>query len=252
MLIASGVGGGLSNLIGATMDSFAFNSVLTLPAYSPLFQYTIAVGISFVIGAVLTFIFGLGEEPKEQGEMVPETKTAVSEDTDVTEEVAEQDATDKEAIVAGEQIEISSPMVGELLPLEDVEDEVFASGAMGQGAAILPTEGKLYAPFDGKVVTFFPTKHAIGLADENGVELLIHIGMDTVQLDGEHFEGHVENDQEIKKNDALVTFDIDAIKTAGYPVVTPIIVTNTNDFKQVASEKSQHIELGDKFLTIVK
>lgn len=244
MVVSGAVGGGLAGLFGAEMLSYSFNSVLTIPAYGPIPQYVLSIAVSFVLGTVLTFIFGIGDEPKE----VATTASDIS----VNGAVAEAEANDKEELMEGTQITIHSPLEGELIPLSEVEDEVFASGAMGQGGAIFPTAGELKAPFDGKITLLFPTKHAIGLTDENGVELLIHIGMDTVQLNGEHFTSHVENEQEVKQGELLITFDVEAIKEAGYPVVTPIIVTNSTDFKQVANEKSHHVQIGDKIVTVVK
>lgn len=245
MVVSGAVGGGLAGLFGAQMYSYAFNSVLTIPAYGPIPQYVLSITVSFVLGTVLTFIFGIGDEPKAAA-------AATTPDASVNGKAAEVAAHDKAELVEGIQIAIHSPLEGELIPLSEVDDEVFASGAMGQGGAIVPTDGKLVAPFDGKITLLFPTKHAIGLTDENGVELLIHIGMDTVQLNGEHFTSHVENEQEVKQGELLITFDVEAIKEAGYPVVTPVIVTNTTDFNQVASEKSRHVQPGEKMLTVVK
>lgn len=244
MVVSSAVGGGMAGFFGAEMYSYAFNSVLTIPAYGPIPQYVLSITTSFVLGAILTYIFGLGEEPEEA--------VATTSNTNIDEKAAENEANDREELVEGTQITINSPLEGELIPLSEVEDEVFSSGAMGQGGAILPMDGKLVAPFDGKITLLFPTKHAIGLTDENGVELLIHIGMDTVELNGEHFTSHVENDQKVKQGDSLISFDIEAIKEANYSIVTPVIVTNTNDFKQVASENSRHVEPGDKIVTVVK
>jgi len=246
MVVASALGGGLVGLFGAQMDSYAFNSVLTIPAYSPIPQYVLSIAISFVLGTVLTLIFGIGEEPKEAG------ATTATSDENVGEETAEAGADDREELVEGTQIAINSPLEGELIPLSEVDDEVFSSGAMGEGRAVIPTEDQLKAPFDGKITLLFPTKHAIGLTDENGVELLIHLGMDTVQLDGKHFTSHVEDGQEVKQGDLLITFDIEAIKGEGYSVVTPLVVTNSNNFKQVVGEKSRHVEPGDQVVTVVK
>lgn len=251
MVVSGAVGGGLAGFFGAEMYSYAFNSVLTIPAYGPIPQYVLSISVSFILGAILTFIFGIGEEPQEATATTTSTASATNTET-VEEERAEELADDKEELVEGTEIVLNSPLKGELIPLSEVEDEVFSSGAMGQGAAILPNEGKLVAPFDGKVSALFPTKHAIGLQDENGVEVLVHIGMNTVELEGKHFTSHVESDQEVKQGDELITFDVEAIKKSGYPVVTPIIVTNTADFKQVAGEKSRHVELGDKIITVVK
>lgn len=246
MVISSALGGGMAGLFGAEMYSYAFNSVLTIPAYGPIPQYVLSITASFILGAVLTFIFGIDQEPEV------ETAATTTTPTNVNEQAAEAEANDSEDLVEGTQVTIGSPLEGEFIPLEEVEDEVFSSGAMGQGGAVIPMDGKLIAPFSGKITATFPTKHAIGLTDENGIELLIHIGMDTVQLDGEHYTMHVEEDQKVAQGDLLITFDVEAIKEAGYSVVTPLIVTNTDDFKQVASAKSRHVEPNDKVLTIVK
>ncbi|GMA52834.1 hypothetical protein GCM10025857_41910 [Alicyclobacillus contaminans] len=248
LLVSGAAGGGLVGFFGAEMYSYAFNSVLTIPAYGPIPQYVFSIAVSFIVGTVLTFIFGLGKEADasiatESTNTAPESKEEVE---------AEKEADDKEELVEGKQIKIQSPLSGELVPLTEVEDEVFSSGAMGKGAAILPTDGTLVAPFDSKISSFFPTKHAIGLTDENGIELLIHIGMDTVQLDGKHFSSSVEEGQEVKQGDTLVNFDVEAIQQAGYSVVSPVIVTNTDSFKQVASEKSRHVEPNDTIITVVK
>ncbi|WP_445005743.1 beta-glucoside-specific PTS transporter subunit IIABC [Exiguobacterium alkaliphilum] len=128
---------------------------------------------------------------------------------------------------------VSSPVKGEVVALEAVRDEVFSSGAMGKGIAIMPSEGVVYAPFDGEVVTIFQSKHAIGLRSDSGVEVLIHVGLDTVQLEGQHFESHVENGQRVKEGDVLVTFDLEAIAKAGYDTITPVIVTNTGNYLDV-------------------
>ncbi|QGP76131.1 beta-glucoside-specific PTS transporter subunit IIABC [Tetragenococcus halophilus] len=249
LIVSGAAGGGLMGLFGAEMYSYAFNSVLTIPAYGPIPQYVFSIAVSFVVGTILTFIFGLGKEA-DASTTTEATNATTSESKEEAE--AEQEASDKEELVEGTQIKIQSPLSGELVPLTEVEDEVFSSGAMGKGAAILPTDGKLVAPFDSKITSFFPSKHAIGLTDENGIELLIHIGMDTVQLNGEHFSSSVAEGQEVKQGDTLVNFDVEAIQQAGYSVVSPIIVTNTDSFKQVASEKSRHVEPNDTIITVVK
>ncbi|NWO00280.1 beta-glucoside-specific PTS transporter subunit IIABC [Tetragenococcus halophilus] len=249
LIVSGAAGGGLVGFFGAEMYSYAFNSVLTIPAYGPIPQYVFSIAVSFVVGTILTFIFGLGKEA-DASTTTEATNATTSESKEEAE--AEQEASDKEELVEGTQIKIQSPLSGELVPLTEVEDEVFSSGAMGKGAAILPTDGKLVAPFDSKITSFFPSKHAIGLTDENGIELLIHIGMDTVQLNGEHFSSSVAEGQEVKQGDTLVNFDVEAIQQAGYSVVSPIIVTNTDSFKQVASEKSRHVEPNDTIITVVK
>lgn len=136
--------------------------------------------------------------------------------------------------------------------MTEVNDETFSSEIMGKGIAIEPKEGKVFAPFDGTVETIFHTKHAIGLCSEEGVELLIHIGIDTVELNGEYFTAHVENGQKIKKGDLLVEFDLEKIKEKGYETITPLIVTNTSDYLDILDEESKEVELNDTILTLIK
>ena len=142
MVVSSAVGGGMAGFFGAQMYSYAFNSVLTIPAYGPIPQYVLSIATSFVLGTILTYIFGIGEEPEEA--------VATTSNTNVDEKAAEVEADDKEELVEGTQITINSPLEGELIPLSEVEDEVFSSGAMGQGGAILPTNGELMLRLTGK------------------------------------------------------------------------------------------------------
>ena len=122
---------------------------------------------------------------------------------------------------------------------------------MGKGAAIIPTIGEAVAPEDGEVVSLFRTKHAIGFQTKSGAEILIHIGIDTVKLDGQHFEAHVESGQKVKKGDRLVSFDIEAIKQAGFEVTTPIIITNSDDYIDVQCIFNQdNIQHGDALLAL--
>ena len=145
---------------------------------------------------------------------------------------------------------LAAHMNGTVLALCKVDDEAFASGAMGDGVAIEPAEGKLYAPADGVVETVFETKHAVGMTTEDGVELLMHIGIDTVKLGGKHFEAHVAPEQKVKKGDLLVSFDMDAIKAEGYPLTTPMIICNTDDYKTIRVLTSGTIQNGTDLLNI--
>ena len=145
---------------------------------------------------------------------------------------------------------LAAHMNGTVLALCKVADEAFASGAMGDGVAIEPAEGKLYAPADGVVETVFETKHAVGMTTEDGVELLMHIGIDTVKLGGKYFEAHVASEQKVKKGDLLVSFDMDAIKAEGYPLTTPMIICNTDDYKTIRVLTSGTIQNGTDLLNI--
>ncbi len=145
---------------------------------------------------------------------------------------------------------VYSPMKGKVITLEAIADGVFSEGMLGQGAAVEPEDGKVYAPFDGEVQMVYDTKHALGLMSNDGVELLIHIGLDTVQLGGKHFDIKVSNGQKIKKGDLLAIADLEGIKKAGYRTVTPVIVTNTDDFKSVKQVKEGSGKPGDKIITV--
>ncbi|MCB5952605.1 beta-glucoside-specific PTS transporter subunit IIABC [Enterococcus sp. BWT-B8] len=147
--------------------------------------------------------------------------------------------------------EVDSPLEGNVLPLCEARDAAFSEGIMGKGVVIEPTVGEVVAPFDGTVMTLFPTKHAIGLISDNGTEVLIHIGIDTVQLEGEGFEAFVEQHAKVKKGDKLVTFDIKAIEEAGYSTQVPIIVTNTPDYADVIASSKSSVKKGEVLITAV-
>ncbi|MDQ0222723.1 beta-glucoside-specific PTS transporter subunit IIABC [Streptococcus moroccensis] len=147
---------------------------------------------------------------------------------------------------------LASPLTGDVVALADVKDPVFSSGAMGQGVAVEPSVGEVLAPANATVSLLFPTNHAIGLQLDNGAELLIHIGMDTVELDGKGFTAHVKQGDRVTLGQPLVSFDIEAIKAAGFPVTTPIIVTNTADFASVTATTAGAVQAGHDLLEIVK
>ncbi len=151
----------------------------------------------------------------------------------------------------GNEIIIASPMKGEILPLNEVKDETFASEMMGKGVAIKPVDGKVVSPINGTVETIFKTKHAIGLKSEDGTEILIHIGMDTVQLEGKHFKAYVKDGDKVKIGDTLIEFDKEAIKKEGYELITPVIVTNTNDYLEVLARGVKKVNTGDAIISII-
>ena len=150
----------------------------------------------------------------------------------------------------GKTITLYSHMNGTAVKLEDVEDEVFSQKILGEGAAVEPSEGKLYAPCDGKIDSVFDTKHAVNMVSDDGVEILLHIGIDTVKLGGQYFEAHVSDGQEVKKGDLLISFDMDKIKAAGYKVTTPLIIGNTDDYASVEPVAQNSVSAGDMILKI--
>lgn len=174
----------------------------------------ISIVISCVVSAILTWIFSIRFEKQAEKEAVQKTEKDLNE-------------------FVSKEAKIEAAVPGLILPLETAQDEAFASGALGAGAVIEPSEGIVVAPFDGTITAFFPTRHAIGLVSDDGKELLIHVGINTVELNGEHFKALAAQNDHVKKGQKLLEFDIPAIKKAGYPVSTMMIVTNTPDYEGV-------------------
>lgn len=149
------------------------------------------------------------------------------------------------------KITLTSPLKGKITPLEQMEDAAFSSGALGKGIAVLPEEGILYAPVDGTVTALFPTGHAIGILTEDGVEVLIHVGMDTVKLEGEGFEPLTTVGSQVKKGQELLRFDLEAIRKAGYSLLTPVLVSNFADYTDVIATDTERVEVGEPLITIL-
>ena len=145
---------------------------------------------------------------------------------------------------------LSACLNGTVVPLADVKDEAFASGALGDGIAIEPTDGELVAPADGEISSTFETHHAVGMPTADGAELLMHIGIDTVKLGGRHFTYLVNEGDKVKKGQPLIRFELEAIKAEGYPVTTPLIVCNTDDYAAVAAKASGTVKQGDALLEL--
>lgn len=146
--------------------------------------------------------------------------------------------------------DICSPLTGQVKDITTIEDDVFSSGMLGQGITIEPTDGQVLSPVDGVVTSVFPTKHAIGVTSDDGVEILIHIGMDTVSLNGEGFESFVKQNDRVHKGDLMLRVDLDKIKAAGLSVITPIVVTNSSSYQAVKIAANNQVSKGDLILTI--
>lgn len=151
----------------------------------------------------------------------------------------------------GKTIHIYSCIKGKVIPLKEVSDEAFSSGMLGDGAAIEPSEGRLYAPCDGRIDMVFDTKHAITMVSEEGCELLLHIGIDTVRLEGKYYETYVANGQEVQRGDLLITFDMEKIKAAGYKITTPVIVCNTDVYSRVALVRTGEVTVGEDMINVM-
>ena len=159
-------------------------------------------------------------------------------------------AAEKPAAPAKQDAVLAAHMNGTVVPMAEVQDEAFSNCILGDGVAVEPSEGKLYAPADGEVDNLFDTHHAIGLVTEDGVEILLHIGINTVELGGKHFEAHVEVGQKVKKGDLLISFDMEAIQAAGYLLTTPMIICNTEDYQSVAPIAEGAITAGTDLLEV--
>ena len=147
---------------------------------------------------------------------------------------------------------IGAPLKGEVVESSAINDPTFAEEMLGKGMAIKPAEGKVYAPFDGTVAMIFDTKHAVSLVSDKGAEVLIHVGLDTVMLKGEHYTAHVENGAVVKKGDLLLEFDMAAIAEAGYDTITPVVICNTDDYKDIVRMTGKTVEPGEPVMELEK
>lgn len=151
-----------------------------------------------------------------------------------------------------EGIQICAPCAGKLTALQEVKDPTFSGGILGQGVAILPSDGKFYAPADGTVATIFPTGHAAAIRTTDGAEVLLHIGLDTVKLNGKHFTIHAQEGQQVKKGDLLMEADLEAVRAAGYDTVTPIVICNSEIFDKIVPSGAEEVATGDEILRLSK
>ncbi|WP_251912477.1 beta-glucoside-specific PTS transporter subunit IIABC [Lactobacillus paragasseri] len=253
--IAAGIGGGLIGFFGTKMYMMGGMGVFVIPAAigpktgvdMSVYGLMIAMAVSFVLGFILQMVLGQKSVDQAYDEKQAKTVQEVANQADTIAKAAPSLANTSDLNVSTELV---SPLAGELLPLSEVKDEVFSSGAMGEGVAVEPSEGVLHAPADGKVVMTFPTGHAIGMKTSDGAEILMHIGMDTVNLQGHGFETLVAKGDEVKAGDELVKFDIDAIHAKGYVVMTPIVVTNSKDYEKITVVSQGNVKVGQEILDL--
>ena len=232
--------------LGATGTGVTGIFGILLCLNSPV-TYIIMFVIAFGVAFALTWLFGYKDEVQEteKAEAPAEKVTDNVAETE-TETVAEQET---QADDAKAQI-LYSPLEGTAIALSEVKDETFASGVLGKGMAVIPTKGEVKAPCDATVSMVFDTKHAIGLATDDGLELLIHIGLNTVELEGKYYTVHVSDGDEVKKGQTLITFDMDKIKEAGYDTTTPVIVTNSDDFAEVVQLRAGKVDNASRVLEV--
>ena len=235
-LIAGAAGGWLANILGLAGTSFGITIIPGTLLYinGQLLQYIFMVLVTTALGFGLTYAFGYKEE------------------TEVAEEPVSEEATEanEEIPVAPQNETIQTPIVGDVVALENVNDPVFSSGAMGQGIAVKPSQGVVYVPADAEVSIAFATGHAYGLKTANGAEILIHVGIDTVTMNGEGFEQKVAQGDKVKAGDVLGTFDSNKIAAAGLDDTTMVIVTNTADYASVTPVASGSVVKGDTIIEV--
>lgn len=236
-MIAGGVSGLYAGFVGLKCYVFATPAILSIVQFinpesgSNFINALIVAGITMIIAFILTWAFGF-------------------EDLANKEEINEEVASDKLEVTSSSVV--LSPIEGRSVSLKQVNDITFSEEIMGKGIAIVPTVGRAVAPIDGTVSALFETKHAIGLTGDNGVEILIHIGLDTVKLGGKHFKAHVKSGEKVKAGDLLVEFDIKAIQDEGYETITPVIVTNVDNYNDVLGLIDKDVKEKDEIIKAVK
>lgn len=249
MLCSSGLGAALLSILNIQSNSYG---LAVLPSYlmyiyegRQLLWYFIVSLISVIFCFVLTYMFGIPKEILE----VDSTNDKINDEVSFIESVVE---TEEKVGSSENSILIHSPLSGKAIPIKEVPDDTFAMEVLGKGMAVLPDEGKIVAPCEAKVTTLFDTKHAIGLITKDGVELLIHIGINTVELGGKYYEVHVAEGDKVKAGQLLVTFDIMRIQNAGYNVITPVIITNSDNYKTVEGETLETVKMMEPLVRVVK
>jgi len=238
--IAAAVGGGITGLMGTKAYMIGGMGIVAFPSFigpegidSGFYGMILGSIVSFGLGFLLTFFRGF-KDPQQ---------TNSNQDSDGKESAGNE--------VAIKHYIVQSPMKGNIIALSEVKDEAFSSGALGMGVAIEPTEGKVYSPIDGVLTNVFPSGHAIGITSANGIEILIHVGKDTVKLKGKHFTPKVKQGEAVKQGELLLEFDMNEIKEAGFSLITPVIVTNSGDYQDVIETEKTSVTYHDDLLKVV-
>lgn len=240
VMLGGGIGGFYAGIMGVKCFSFCSPGLLSLVAYiGPdgwlnLIHSCISMIIAFAVTFAAVWLWGYKEEDTDDSgtENVQEGKKASAE----------------ENVLPSEGI--ASPVNGKAVPLSEVPDPTFAKEMLGKGAAVDPSEGRFYAPVSGTISTVFPTKHAIGITGDKGEEILIHVGLDTVQLDGKYFETAVSEGQHVEAGTLLLTCELEKVREAGYKTITPVIVTNPEDYPAVSLARSGEIKAGERLISL--
>ncbi|WP_077616108.1 beta-glucoside-specific PTS transporter subunit IIABC [Caenibacillus caldisaponilyticus] len=228
-VIGGAIGGAIAGAFKTTVMAYVFPAITTIPAFmtDTIVYYLISIAVSFILTALLTYILGFDEETGDQA--APEKS-----------EPAPASGVKKTALF--------SPMKGRIVPLQNVNDPAFSTEAMGKGVAIIPEEGKVYAPVSGTVSALFPTGHAVGIKSDDGLEVLIHVGLNTIQLEGRHFYKKVSQGDKVRQGDLLIEFDLDKVKEAGYDVTTPVVITNSDHYLDIVPTEKNGVTKAEKIL----
>lgn len=247
--LAAGIGGIVGGILQVSLY-IAQNSIMAIPAFigekgmTNLIYGIIMIVVSFVGAFVLTVVIGFQDEGEQpQAAAMDETKDPAN----------HMQQADRNGTAGMARKNVAAPVKGTIVELAHVPDQTFSEKILGDGIAILPEEGKVYAPADGEVSCVMDTKHAVALTSAQGLEILIHVGLETVELKGKYFTSHVENGTKVKEGDLLLEFDLEALKKAGYQTVTPVIITNASDFVSVLSmlKENEHVMHGDQLLKVL-
>lgn len=249
-VIAAAIAAGIGGIVGGIFQVSVYiaqNSIMAIPAFigakgmSNLIYGVIMIAVSFVSAFVITIVIGF----KDEQETTEENKTEKVIDI--------EEKKGMPAFTSVSRKNVAAPLEGKVIELKNVPDKTFSDKLMGDGIAIIPESGKVFAPVNGEITCVTNTKHAIALTSDEGLEILIHVGLETVELKGKYFTTHVENGMKVKEGDLLLEFDIEAIKEAGYKTVTPIIVTNTHHFVSVLPmlEENDTVISGDQLLKVL-
>lgn len=244
-VVAASIAAGIGGLVGGILHVVLYipqNCIMAIPAFiggdslKNLACGIVMILVSFIAAFVLTMVFGF-EDPEPEAVKPEEPEKTV----------------EKEDKALVKKLEVAAPLTGTVKALEEVPDHTFADKILGDGAAILPKEGKVIAPVNGTVSAIMDTKHGIMIQSDDGLEILIHVGLETVSLNGKYFTSHVKKGDKVKKGDLLLEFDMEGIQAEGYQIITPVVVTNSNDYIKTIcmEEKETAIKAGDRFLTVV-
>ena len=231
VMIGSFAGGLYAGFAGLKAFAFMTPSLINLPMWvgegapNNLKNALITMAISAVVSFIATWVIGFDDPVEEEKDTVKNIENHIS--------------------------QVESPVKGMTVPMSEVGDSMFSNGILGEGIAIKPTDGKIYAPVDGTVSATFETKHAIGIKSDDGLELLIHIGIDTVKLSGKPFKQFVEKDAQVKKGDLLIEFDVDEIEKAGLDPTVMVVVTNSKDYLEVLPTKETSVSTNDVLLRVI-